>query len=225
MSYVLLAIGENGKSPYLVRMIVGKNTNSISEISVFDLDAIKAKERKPFYAQGQRGGGQKSFPYLTSTIRIARLFDLVKQENLANEVFSAYVAKKLGVARTNGNLVRIKNRSNQVGERTGRTPMGYGLTASTISISQTAEKSTPSGEKNLETAMRRYSLTIGGEKVSGSIEETRNLVALHNLSEDKLEKVIELGGLPVPSIAITKTDIPFGEYGEITLVFDKEVCI
>ena len=39
---------------------------------------------------------------------------------------------------------------------------------------------------------------------TGQVEETKNLVALHNLSEDKLLKVISLGGFPMPSIAVTK---------------------
>ena len=55
-----------------------------------------------------------------------------------------------------------------------------------------------------------------------SVEETKNLVALHNLTEDKLAKSLELGGFPMPSIAITKSDIPHTNFGDITLVFGKE---
>lgn len=51
----------------------------------------------------------------------------------------------------------------------------------------------------------------------------KNLVAIHNISYEKLEKAIELGGLPVPSIAVTKDDIPFTSFGEITLVGYKDM--
>ena len=53
------------------------------------------------------------------------------------------------------------------------------------------------------------------------IEETENLVALHNLSEDKLHKALMLGGFPMPSIAVTKSDIPHTNFGDITLVMNK----
>lgn len=44
------------------------------------------------------------------------------------------------------------------------------------------------------------------------------LVVLHNTTIENLKKSVELGGLPVPSLAITKGSIPFTEFGDITLV-------
>ena len=54
------------------------------------------------------------------------------------------------------------------------------------------------------------------------IEEKKNLIALHNLDETKLLKTLKLGGFPMPSIAITKSDIPHTNFGDITIVFGKE---
>ena len=68
----------------------------------------------------------------------------------------------------------------------------------------------------------KYSLKIGDETISGSVEETRNLVALHNLTEEKLLRVLNLGGFPMPSIAITKASIGFSDFGNITVVFGKD---
>lgn len=54
-----------------------------------------------------------------------------------------------------------------------------------------------------------------------SVVENKNkgtLVALHNISENNLVKSYNLGGMPMPSIAITKPGIAFNYYGEITLV-------
>lgn len=53
------------------------------------------------------------------------------------------------------------------------------------------------------------------------VEETKTLIALHNLNEQKLKKVLNLGGFPMPSIAVTRTDIPHTNFGDITLVMDK----
>lgn len=57
--------------------------------------------------------------------------------------------------------------------------------------------------------------------LSKSVEETKDLVALHNLNTNKLNKVIDLGGFPMPSIAVTRTDIPHTNFGDITLVMNK----
>lgn len=54
-------------------------------------------------------------------------------------------------------------------------------------------------------------------------KEARNLVAYHNISADGLSKALKLGGLPVPSIAITNKDIEYNNFGDISLVIPKEV--
>lgn len=52
-------------------------------------------------------------------------------------------------------------------------------------------------------------------------ENKNELVAVHNITEEDLRKVFEIGGLIMPSIAITKADIGHSGYGEISLLFDK----
>lgn len=54
-----------------------------------------------------------------------------------------------------------------------------------------------------------------------SVEEKGELIAVHNLSEEKLLKSLQLGGLPMPSIAVLKAKEGHSQYGEISLVFDK----
>lgn len=51
----------------------------------------------------------------------------------------------------------------------------------------------------------------------------KDLIVYHNVSAEKLKGAIELGGLPMPSLAITKKDIPFGDFGEITLIGNKDM--
>ena len=55
-----------------------------------------------------------------------------------------------------------------------------------------------------------------------NVEETKDLVAVHNLSPEKLLKTLKLGGLPMPSIAITRAREGYNDFGEISLVFNKE---
>lgn len=54
------------------------------------------------------------------------------------------------------------------------------------------------------------------------VETAGSLMAIHNLTEDKLKKTLELGGFPMPSIAITKPEIGHENFGNISLVFGRE---
>ena len=53
------------------------------------------------------------------------------------------------------------------------------------------------------------------------VEETRDLVAVHNSSVEGLVESLKLGGLPSPSIAIVKAKDGHTKYGDVSLVFDK----
>lgn len=57
--------------------------------------------------------------------------------------------------------------------------------------------------------------------LNDTVETKGNLVALHNLSAEKLGKALDLGGFPMPSIAVTKANIPHTNFGKITLVMDR----
>ena len=52
--------------------------------------------------------------------------------------------------------------------------------------------------------------------------DVKDLVAIHNTTETKLLDSIKLGGLAVPSIAITKADYGHENFGEISLIFKKD---
>lgn len=73
-----------------------------------------------------------------------------------------------------------------------------------------------SGERNKEG--RRAS---GSEEVKKQfskksiVEETKDLVAVHNMTADELLKTVQLGGLPMPSIAIIKANSGHSSYGDV----------
>lgn len=62
---------------------------------------------------------------------------------------------------------------------------------------------------------RRFSLTH-------ETEEAGDLIAVHNVNTEKLQKILKIGGLPMPSIAITKVDIGHNDFGDVSLVFSAE---
>lgn len=51
----------------------------------------------------------------------------------------------------------------------------------------------------------------------------RDLVVTHNLTAENLLHAVKMGGLPVPSLAVTKKDSPLTNFGEITLVGSQEM--
>lgn len=55
-----------------------------------------------------------------------------------------------------------------------------------------------------------------------NVEETKDLVAVHNLTEEKLLKSLKLGGLPMPSIAIIKAREGHNAFGNVSLVFGRD---
>ena len=105
MSYVLLAVAQNKNDSYAVRIIVDKNTNTISEISTYGLYGIRAKkEGALFLSEDNEGVENTSVPYLSSYIRISDLLQKVKSNELINEILSKDVAAKLNVQRNKGEL-------------------------------------------------------------------------------------------------------------------------
>lgn len=90
----------------------------------------------------------------------------------------------------------------------------YGSNASVEDAIRSTSDSLSEGKKNVNPEDTLFS--------SRNVQQTKNLVALHNITEDKLLKTLELGGFPMPSIAVTKADIPHTNFGEITVVFGRE---
>ena len=58
--------------------------------------------------------------------------------------------------------------------------------------------------------------------LSKAVEETKDLVAVHNLQSRELFKTIELGGLAMPSIAVIKAQQGHEKYGDVSLIFPKD---
>lgn len=61
-------------------------------------------------------------------------------------------------------------------------------------------------------------------KESPSLEKKHNLLIQHNLTVGNLMHAAKMGGIPVPSLAVTKADAPLVNFGEITLIGPKEMA-
>jgi hypothetical protein len=54
--------------------------------------------------------------------------------------------------------------------------------------------------------------------------DQRDLVVTHNLTAANLLHAVKMGGIPVPSLAVTKKDTPLTGFGEITLIGPPEMA-
>lgn len=69
-------------------------------------------------------------------------------------------------------------------------------------------------EKNNSKIQEKFSLKL-------PVEETKDLIAVHNLSQEELLKTLKLGGFPMPSVAIVKAQNGHNEFGDVSVIFDK----
>lgn len=76
---------------------------------------------------------------------------------------------------------------------------------------------------NFADESRKLGANLPGKKFSIFEDGTdKNLVAMHNLSADNLETALNRGGFPMPSIAVTKDNISHNDFGEVSVLFDKD---
>ena len=109
-----------------------------------------------------------------------------------------------------GDLVAAVELFNEVN---GTSYDGIILPTETVTFNSEQAKLTsnknPTKNKDIQFSMRE------------NVEETKELVAVHNMQVSELERTLDLGGLPMPSIAIIKAKSGHSEYGDVSLVFPK----
>lgn len=79
----------------------------------------------------------------------------------------------------------------------------------------------PQGAVLGSSALRRQ-----GDNALPEVEEaiTNPMIVQHNITPQGLRIVDEIGGLPMPSLAITRADEPLTDFGEISLVADRNMA-
>lgn len=58
-----------------------------------------------------------------------------------------------------------------------------------------------------------------------NVEAGKEMIVHHNLSPEKLARVEKVGGMPVPSIAVSNVENPLSSFGNISLIGDKSMAI
>lgn len=98
-----------------------------------------------------------------------------------------------------------------------KTVLGNGLAAGSA-VGRKHATSIPYSEEAIGTPEPQFSQARSDKK------NERDLVITHNLSEEKLAHALRMGGLAVPSLAITKGDQALTGFGDITLIGDRDLA-
>ncbi|MBO6267940.1 MAG: hypothetical protein J6N19_02200, partial [Clostridium sp.] len=59
-------------------------------------------------------------------------------------------------------------------------------------------------------------------QMQSPVEQKGDLIAMHNMTGEELLKTIDLGGFPMPSIAVTRASMGHSKYGDVSLLFHSD---
>lgn len=103
------------------------------------------------------------------------------------------------------------NASSDIQESSSERSISRSTEKSNREISSVQPLSLPTLEPTTKT---RFSL-------DEPVEETETLVAMHNMTEEKLRRTLDIGAWPSPSIAVVKAKEGHANYGEYSAVFPR----
>ena len=165
--------------------------------------------------------------------------DILKLPQLLNNIdYAEYAGKYNGMQNSNNDFINLKSSKDDtitIGAFKQKKYLDLRIhtmyaknkgnnddTANAKALASTSETSV--GNVSFNSSISKYSDNVKKFSLSVPIEETKELVAIHNTTESKLLSALELGGLPSPSIAIMKAQniSANNEFGDISLVFDKK---
>ena len=151
-------------------------------------------------------------------IDVNRMSTAHGRENIMNMIEKAVEVEKGG--KEPGIYYVNKNKANYFSGKGLQLPnelKRYGLWHM-ITENANFGKQTMQHPKNTKNERKRMNFSL-----ANAVEERADgLVAVHNLGEEQLMKVLQLGGFAMPSIAIIKNDNPYNKYGKISVVFGPD---
>lgn len=134
--------------------------------------------------------------------------------NGVNTVFDAFNQEYVKDLLREGNILYTKNGKSiqELLPARRQVPEVQSVNASVDNV----PKSEPSVKPNLtKDHNTRFSM-------DRPIERTNRLIALHNMNEDAVRGMLEIGGLAMPSVAITRADMGHNTYGDISAVYGRD---
>ncbi|WP_289639717.1 hypothetical protein [Turicimonas muris] len=156
-------------------------------------------------------------------IRLIRPFEIAKNGNLKKTVLQIELQEVAGVYRV-GSIFYSDKKIKEEDILFDRQPYDHGP----LSQYETAI-GLNSAPTSLKTGQSSSLPSILNQKKNSERDlyqtqaPTEPLVTVHNLSEENLNKAMDLGGLAVPSLGITKRDTAYTDFGDISLIGTKDM--
>lgn len=175
----------------------------------------------------EQNNGDRYYDHKLTAIEKSNLIDRIDEisSSFTEDETAINQSPQSGLSSTGESGETKRSRPAANGEETIFSPVSDIKDKRLLSLLQTNLQKTvdENGEPRIED-VSAFSLTDDGTRLrrGENSSDDRNLIAVHNISADNLKQAFELGGFPMPSIAITKSDVGHTEFGEISLVFDKE---
>lgn len=234
----IYSVSENGNSIYVndlsTEVVFGKNgithglrrnkNNYIVSEKIGEIlkNSIRINELKP--REDTPNGS-----YITMGIATDEIGDLyptifIIKKNIGHEKDTVENIEVLSVYSSNSKKIELRAQGTPTS-----TKVYAGTTPSKISIKDLLDtvKGTYGNifSENVANALgfKRQKTNEFGDFLKYSLNENseKNLVAIRNVDSRNLESMLELEGLPSPSIAVTKADIGHTSFGDVTFLFDR----
>ena len=194
---------QSDKEGWKAKINVGAEGNIFELVENADYTGSKEEAGKATKAHA----GVMMWDYYVKRVQInGKVYDLlanVREKQDGEYVYSIGLKRNKKIAPAPP-LAPAYNRDN------GMATLQGGVTADTINQS-VAQKAVENNNRNVT----KFSL-------QRAVEEKKDLIAIHNIKAQDMDRALQIGGFPMPSIAIVKDDAGHSKYGEISAVFGKE---
>ena len=194
---------QSDKEGWKAKINVGAEGNIFELVENADYTGSKEEAGKATKAHA----GVMMWDYYVKRVQInGKVYDLlanVREKQDGEYVYSIGLKRNKKITPAPP-LASAYNRDN------GMATLQGGVTADAINQS-VAQKAAENNNRNVT----KFSLRK-------AVEEKKDLIAIHNIKAQDMDRALQIGGFSMPSIAIVKDDAGHSKYGEISAVFGKE---
>ena len=199
------------------RATVQHGNSKAKQVAVAAVPEVIQKGKQIGYEQNWQGRGYDTYVFAAPVeIDGTKLYEgvIVREYTRQNGMKNFYVHE---VCWTDGSYVTFDTEGNMTKKEDTPTQLPKAV-RSTLADAQEVSSDTTIAQNDAPVKKNiRFQLAAPVE-----VDSQKDLVAVHNLTEQNLQEALELGGMPSPSIAVVKAQEGHTKYGPISLVFGSD---
>lgn len=199
------------------RATVQHGNSKAKQVVVAAVPEVIQKGKQIGYEQNWQGRGYDTYVFAAPVeIDGTKLYEgvIVREYIRQNGMKNFYVHE---VCWTDGSYVTFDTEGNMTKKEDTPTQLPKAV-RSTLADAQEVSSDTTIAQNDAPVKKNiRFQLAAPVE-----VDSQKDLVAVHNLTEQNLQEALELGGMPSPSIAVVKAQEGHTKYGPISLVFGSD---